>query len=193
MGMFPWGKTGTLLSHDGTDLRCDYFPRKLCRDGEEPEFLYYLWRRHEHVAPDLTMLAIDEAVEWFEAHSESGTVGAKFSRPPLDRMTWVHAELKANRFPSCRKLAAQLETSAKTIQRDIDFMRDRLRLPIAYDPRRFGFYYYAEPQCGPAFPLDCLTPYVSARLTSGILVRSAACLPTPGIFGRSETHQLPHF
>ena len=34
-----------------------------------------------------------------------------------------------------------LEISTKTVQRDIDFMRDRLNLPIDYDPLRFGFYY----------------------------------------------------
>ena len=167
MDKFPWGKTGTLLSHNGTNLRCDYFSRELCRDGEEPEFLYYLWRGPEE-GP--VMLAIDQALEWFNAHSPTregaqriGTISSittpiGASRPPLDRMTRVHVELKANRFPNCKKLAAALEISPKTILRDIDFMRDRLRLPIDYDQKRHGFYYYAEPECGPAFPLDCLTP-----------------------------------
>jgi hypothetical protein len=163
---FPWGKTGALLSHDDTDLRCDYFPRELCREGEEPEFLYYLWRRQENGAPDMTMLAIDEAAEWFESHSESGAIGpvsrrmipiGATSRPPLERMTRVHEELKGKRFPNCKSLSAALEVSVKTIQRDIDFMRDRLGLPIDYDQRRFGYFYYAEPQCGSAFPLECLT------------------------------------
>lgn len=63
------------------------------------------------------------------------------SRPPLERMMQIHAELKSGRFPNCRKLADALEVSSKTIQRDIDFMRDRLALPIDYDPLRFGFYY----------------------------------------------------
>ena len=42
----------------------------------------------------------------------------------------LHAALKARRFPNCQKIAAELEVSAKTIQRDIDFMRYRLGLPI---------------------------------------------------------------
>ena len=53
----------------------------------------------------------------------------------------LHGALKARQFPNCRKIAAELEVSAKTIQRDIDFMRDQLGLPIEYHPQEFGFYY----------------------------------------------------
>src|SRR5438105_13553794 len=66
------------------------------------------------------------------------------TRPPLERMMQIHARLKDRHFPNCRKVAQQLEVSPKTIQRDIDFMRYRLGLPIEYDPLRFGFY-YSEP------------------------------------------------
>ena len=59
----------------------------------------------------------------------------------------LHAALKAKRFPNCQKIAAELEVSAKTIQRDIDFMRYRLGLPIEYHPREFGFF-YTEPVTG---------------------------------------------
>ncbi|HMJ06872.1 MAG TPA: HTH domain-containing protein, partial [Chthoniobacterales bacterium] len=70
-----------------------------------------------------------------------------FSRPPLERMMRLHAALKARHFPNCQKIAAQLEVSAKTIQRDIDFMRYRLGLPIDYHPQEFGFF-YTEPVTG---------------------------------------------
>jgi predicted DNA-binding transcriptional regulator YafY len=70
-----------------------------------------------------------------------------FSRPPLERMMRLHAALKAKRFPNCQKIAAELEVSAKTIQRDIDFMRYRLGLPINYHPQEFGFF-YTEPVTG---------------------------------------------
>src|SRR3954451_2571046 len=72
-----------------------------------------------------------------------------FSRPPLERMMRLHAALKARHFPNCQKIAAELEVSAKTIQRDIDFMRYRLGLPIDYHPQEFGFF-YSEPVT--AFP-----------------------------------------
>ncbi len=62
-------------------------------------------------------------------------------------MLQVHHRLKAGLFPNCRKLGEDLEVSGKTIQRDIDFMRDRLGLPIVYDQLRFGFF-YSEPVTG---------------------------------------------
>ena len=71
----------------------------------------------------------------------------RFSRPPLERMLRLHRQLQARHFPNCRKLADDLEVSTKTIQRDLDFMRDRLGLPIEYDQLRFGFF-YSEPVTG---------------------------------------------
>jgi proteasome accessory factor B len=68
-------------------------------------------------------------------------LSGRFSRPPLERMMRIHERIKTGGFPNCRKLAGELEVSAKTIQRDIDFMRDRLGLPIDYDQLHFGFYY----------------------------------------------------
>jgi predicted DNA-binding transcriptional regulator YafY len=59
-------------------------------------------------------------------------------------MLRMHERLKAGRYPNCRKLADELEVSSKTVQRDIDFMRYRLGLPIEYDQLHFGFY-YTEP------------------------------------------------
>lgn len=56
----------------------------------------------------------------------------------------LHNELTGGRFPNCRKLAEELEVSSKTIQRDIEFMRDRLGLPIEYDQLHLGFV-YTEP------------------------------------------------
>ncbi|MDQ6764651.1 MAG: DNA-binding protein, partial [Verrucomicrobiota bacterium] len=75
------------------------------------------------------------------ARSPDRLRGKGSSRPPLERMMRIHAQLKAGEFPNCRKISEAIEVSAKTIQRDIDFMRDRLGLPIDYDPLRFGFYY----------------------------------------------------
>jgi predicted DNA-binding transcriptional regulator YafY len=56
----------------------------------------------------------------------------------------MHARLQSRRYPNCRKLADELEVSAKTVQRDLEFMRYRLGLPIEYDQLHFGFH-YTEP------------------------------------------------
>jgi proteasome accessory factor B len=69
---------------------------------------------------------------------------APLSRPPLARMLQLHHELTGRNFPNCRKLAEKLEVSPKTIQRDIDFMRDQMGLPIEYDQLHLGFI-YTEP------------------------------------------------
>ena len=53
----------------------------------------------------------------------------------------LHQQLQAKNFPNCSSLARELEVSTKTVQRDIDFMRDRMGLPIEYDPVNFGFFY----------------------------------------------------
>lgn len=68
----------------------------------------------------------------------------KQTRPPLVRMYAVDEELRLNRYPNCRVLADRFEVNPKTIQRDINYMRDMFGAPIAYDFRRRGFYYEKE-------------------------------------------------
>lgn len=65
----------------------------------------------------------------------------KHSRPPYARMLRIHAQLIEQRYPNCTKLATELSTSAKTIQRDMDFMRDQYTLPIEFDASKNGYYY----------------------------------------------------
>jgi predicted DNA-binding transcriptional regulator YafY len=56
-------------------------------------------------------------------------------------MLRLHEWLMGNRYPNCRKIAEEFEVSAKTVQRDVNFMRDQMGLPIEYDKTRFGFHY----------------------------------------------------
>ncbi len=56
----------------------------------------------------------------------------------------IHQALQQDRHPNCTQLAAELEVVPRTIKRDVDFMRCRLKLPIAYDERHWG-YRYTEP------------------------------------------------
>ena len=59
------------------------------------------------------------------------------------RMVRLHKLIGAGKFPNCVSLAKELEVSPKTIQRDIEFMRDQQQMPIAYHQTKFGFYYTA--------------------------------------------------
>src|SRR5271163_4135980 len=66
------------------------------------------------------------------------------SRPPLERMLRIHQSLQAGNFPNASKLAREVEVSTKTIHRDIEFMRDRLNLPVEFAPGRNGYFYNGE-------------------------------------------------
>jgi proteasome accessory factor B len=69
------------------------------------------------------------------------SVAAKTTRPPLERMNYIHEQLEDDKLPNCSSLAKVFEVSPKTIQRDIEFMRDRLDYPIEWDGERRGYYY----------------------------------------------------
>lgn len=56
-------------------------------------------------------------------------------------MLQIHQALLSGKYPNAASLAAEFEVSAKTVHRDLDFMRDQLELPIEYDARKYGFYY----------------------------------------------------
>jgi len=74
-------------------------------------------------------------------------------------MLRIHQQLASKSYPNATKLARKLEVSTKTIHRDLDFMRDRMELPIEYDGAKFGYFYYEEVN---AFP--------SLQITEGELV-----------------------
>ena len=59
----------------------------------------------------------------------------------MARMDLIYRAIKTQRRPNCSSLAQKLEVSAKTVQRDIDYMRYQLNLPIEHDKERHGFYF----------------------------------------------------
>src|SRR5688500_3904575 len=59
-------------------------------------------------------------------------------------MMHIHNAIHAGKFPNASTLSKDLEVSVRSISRDIDFMRDRMSLPISYDEVRHGFYYSEE-------------------------------------------------
>jgi predicted DNA-binding transcriptional regulator YafY len=56
-------------------------------------------------------------------------------------MMRIHEAIKSGRYPNATHLASELEVSTKSIKRDLEFMRDRLNLPLEYDEQRWGYYY----------------------------------------------------
>ena len=61
----------------------------------------------------------------------------------MERMWRIHQEVTGGGYPNCQGLARDLEVSAKTVMRDVEFMRDRLGLPLEYDAVKHGFHYTA--------------------------------------------------
>jgi proteasome accessory factor B len=59
-------------------------------------------------------------------------------------MQRIFHAIKAGQCPNRTALSVEIEVTTKTIQRDIDFMRDRFNLPIAYNGERKG-YEFTEP------------------------------------------------
>jgi predicted DNA-binding transcriptional regulator YafY len=77
-----------------------------------------------------------------------------YSRPPIERMLLIHGRIKDGRFPNCLQLADEIEVSARTIKRDVDFMRARLNMPIEFDARHKGYHYTAPVERFPAAPVS---------------------------------------
>ncbi len=68
-------------------------------------------------------------------------------------MLHIHQAIAAGDHPNATTLARELEVSVKSIQRDLDFMRDRLNLPIVYDARRHGYRYTQAVNAFPALQI----------------------------------------
>lgn len=75
------------------------------------------------------------------------------SRPPLERMLRIHRLLQAGDYPNATRLAREIEVATKTIHRDIEFMRDRLELPVEYDASRNGYFYNGEVSAFPTMQI----------------------------------------
>jgi predicted DNA-binding transcriptional regulator YafY len=75
------------------------------------------------------------------------------SRPPLERMLRIHQALQSGKFPNASTLAAEIEVASKTIHRDIEFMRDRMNLPIQYSGAHNGYFYEGEVSAFPTLQI----------------------------------------
>jgi predicted DNA-binding transcriptional regulator YafY len=58
----------------------------------------------------------------------------------LLRLKRIRAELRPGRYPSRAQIAAAIESKVRTVQRDLDFLRDQLKAPIEYNREQRGYY-----------------------------------------------------
>ena len=81
---------------------------------------------------------------------------ARFS---LERIAALDRAVRAGEYPNAGTIARLMEVSPRTVQRDVEFLRDRLGAPLEFDAARNGYAYR-----DPTFRLPFLT------LTEGELV-----------------------
>jgi proteasome accessory factor B len=66
---------------------------------------------------------------------------ARFS---LQRIVALDRAIRAGEYPNAMTIARELEVGHRTVQRDVEFFRDRLGAPLGFDRRRNGYYYTKE-------------------------------------------------
>ena len=70
--------------------------------------------------------------------------GKADSQPQLTRLHSLVQRIQRGDYPTAGILAQEWEKSWRTIIRDLDFIRDVWKMPLAYDERKHGFY-FTEP------------------------------------------------
>jgi proteasome accessory factor B len=78
-----------------------------------------------------------------------GSVHYTKKRVTLNRIKKIMEWLQEGKYPNCTTMSREFEMSVRTLKRDIEFMKDRLKMPIAFDVPKNG-YYFTKPQ--PHFP-----------------------------------------
>src|ERR1043166_6442518 len=75
-----------------------------------------------------------------------------YARAALERMMRIHRLIEDGEYPNCTTMSQEFEMSVRTLKRDIEFMKDRLKMPIAFAVPKNG-YFFTKPQ--PHFPTAC--------------------------------------
>jgi predicted DNA-binding transcriptional regulator YafY len=83
-----------------------------------------------------------------------GRSGAFKDRPLWRRLQTIHHEIKEGRRPNATSLARHLSVSSKTVQRDLDYLRDELNAPIEFDREGNGYRYARADYVLPFLPVD---------------------------------------
>jgi len=96
-----------------------------------------------------------------------------------ERFLWFDHKARTKRYPNTTALSKEFEISPKTAQRDIEFMRDRLRCPLLYDQSRKGYCYRDE-----TFSLPMI--YLSSEELSSLLIAKKMLQGIGGDFIKQE-------
>lgn len=57
------------------------------------------------------------------------------------RIQWLHRQIFEGRYPNAFRLSEKFDISHRQAQRDIEYLKNKMNAPIAYDHAKKGFYY----------------------------------------------------
>lgn len=95
-----------------------------------------------------------------------------FNRAHYARIYHIHNLLSTGRYPRISEIAEKFEVSKRTVERDIEHMRDRLGAPISYCHSQKGYYYEKEGFQLPPLSIteeELITLFLGQRLLSQFL------------------------
>jgi predicted DNA-binding transcriptional regulator YafY len=75
-------------------------------------------------------------------------------KPQHSRLLFIDKKIRDQTYPNCSSLAEEWEVSSKTIQRDIEYLRDMLDAPLSYSAKNRGYFYTENSFTLPAFDLN---------------------------------------
>jgi predicted DNA-binding transcriptional regulator YafY len=88
-------------------------------------------------------------------------------KPQHARLLFIDLKIREKRFPNRNTLAEEWETSSKTIQRDLDYLRYELDAPLEYSAKERGYFYTEEQYQLPAINIresDLFAIYLADKL-----------------------------
>ena len=76
-----------------------------------------------------------------------------YGRAAMQRMMRIHRKIEDREYPNRTKMSAEFEVSVRTLKRDIEFMKDWLKMPIEFDALRNGYFFTRSVPHFPRVPL----------------------------------------
>ncbi len=119
-----------------------------------PHYAHTALPAHEPHLPMPAMTSSKGKATQDRSDSSRRSVGADCGRATLRRVLWIHERLGNQLSATAVSLAGELEASERTIKRDIEFMRDQLGAPIAWDAGTRSYVYSAPCDILPLLRLD---------------------------------------
>lgn len=89
------------------------------------------------------------------------------TRPPLRRFIAIERSIRNGEYPNAESLASVLEVDARTVQRDIAFLKDQLGAPLEFCRKHNGYHLTDLSWTLPAFQLtegELVSVFLAERL-----------------------------